>query len=451
MAELRPFHAVRYNQNVVGDLTKVVTAPYDIISPDAQRAYYQRSPFNAIRLEFSVPSPADDGDSHYARAARQYEHWLGEGVLFQEAASALYLYDEVLEHDGEMLTRRGLIAPVRLARWDQRVVLPHEYTLPKPKADRLDLLRATGVQFSPILAMYDDSGAIGSLLRTAEDQAPIADFTLPPGSVSAAATIHRLREIAEPGLVAALVAAFASLQVYIADGHHRYETALAYQNERRQNGATPSSPSDYAMLLLVAMNDPGLKVWPTHRLLRDVPRTNLECAPDILGQWFVLEERPIRDFHPDALRALAEGMLAEPRAGELAGQPALVALGLKPDYAQRWTLRPDLDLGRILGDVSPVLRKVDVVLLQRLVIERALGLARGEAELGQRISYTRDPDEAASAYANGAADLVFFLEPTSLDQLRSVVQAGERLPQKSTYFYPKPVTGLVFYDENRAF
>lgn len=450
MAELHPFRGVRYNPSVVGDLARVVTAPYDIIGPEAQEAYYARDPYNVIRLELGRESPNDSAaDNRYTRAAHQYDHWLREGVLRVDSTPGFYLYDEILDHGGAPVRRRSLIAPVRLARWEERVVLPHEYTMPKPKADRLDLLRATAVQFSPILAMYDDLGAVRTLLRDVERAKPLEDFTLPPGAIAAAATTHRLWEIADPALVADLAQTFSALPLYIADGHHRYETALAYRDERRRAGAGPDAPSEFALLALAEMGDLGLQVWPTHRLLRDLGNLDLGAVLTQVRRWFDVEERRIQETDPAELRAEADALAREDGQGGPT-RPSFVAIGLNPGHATRLTLRADVDLAEALPDVPAALRNVDVVLLQRLIFERALGLAPDEVEQGRRVQFSRDPAEAAAAYANGQAEVVFFLRSTPLSQLRDVVQAGERLPQKTTYFYPKPVTGLVFFDEKRA-
>lgn len=451
LAELHPFRGVRYNAAAVGDLSKVVTAPYDIISPEAQRAYYERSPYNVIRLEFGEERSGDTAtNNRYTRAARQYREWLDHGVLRVDSSPGFYLYDEILDLNGTSVRRRSLIAPVRLAGWDEAVILPHEHTLPKPKADRLDLLRATDVQFSPIMAMYDDPGKIQTLLGDVESGPPTIDFALPSGAVAAAATTHRLWPIAEPRIVADLRAAFDTLQLYIADGHHRYETALAYRDERRRAGAGHDAPSEFAMLSLVETSDTGLQVWPTHRLLRDLGELDLGRVQRLIEDWFVVDGRRIDESDPAEIRALAERMLGEAVPSGLEGQPAIVAVGLKPSHVQRLVLRSEVDLERLLPDVPEILRRVDVVLLQRLIFERALDLARDEVEQGRRVQYTRDPDEAASAYAHGQSEVVFFLKPTPVAQLRSVVKAGQRFPQKTTYFYPKPVTGLVFFDEEKA-
>jgi uncharacterized protein (DUF1015 family) len=451
LADLHPFHGVRFDPEVVGDLAKVVSAPYDIIGPEAQRDYYARSPHNVIRLELGEERPADTPtENRYTRAAGQYADWLREGVLRVDADAGLYLYDEILGGEDRGIRRRSLIAPVRLARWEERIVLPHEYTLPKPKADRLDLLRATGVQFSPILAMYDDPGPVRALLEDVEGDEPLVDFSLPAGSVAAAASTHRLWEIADPARVVELVRGFAALPLYIADGHHRYETALAHRDARRREGAGPDAPSEFAMLALVETGDSGLQIWPTHRLLRDLDRTDVVGQLNRLREWFAIEDRRIQETDPPELRAEAETLLRRQGEGESPKRTSFVALGLNPGHATRLTLRPDVDLAAVLPDVPPVLRDVDVVLLQKLVLERALGFAPDEVEQGNRVSFSRDPGEAAAAYAHGRAEVVFFLHPTPVSQLRAVVRAGERLPQKTTYFYPKPVTGLVFFDERRA-
>lgn len=443
MAIIRPFHGLRYNPDLVPDLATAVSAPYDIIDAKAQHAYYERSPYNVIRLELGIEYPSDSAaDNRYTRAARQLAEWKRGQVLRSEEQPALYLYEEAFTHKGQTVTRRSLLAPVRLAHWDEGIVLPHEHTLPKAKADRLHLLTTTHTQFSPILAMYDDPGAVGPLLDAVAATPPISAFTLTDQSVAAAAETHRLWAITDRSRIDQLVTTFGPLQLYIADGHHRYETALAYRDQQRAAGAATEAPSEYVLMALIETEDPGLILRPTHRMLRDLGPLDRSAILAKIAEHFLIERRP-------ATPSL-EAALNQAQAAPSSSSPVFTILGLQDGWLHRLMPRPDISLAAALPDVPRALRAVDTVVLQRLILESALGLAPQEAEAGERIQYTRDPAEAIRAFTSGSAQLVFFLAPTPIAQIREATRAGARMPQKTTYFYPKPVTGLVFYDHTIA-
>jgi uncharacterized protein (DUF1015 family) len=437
LATIGPFFGVRYDPGVVGALASVICPPYDVISSAAQRDLYDRSPYNVVRLEFGREVASDTpSNNRYSRAAADYRSWRGSGALRADPVPSFYLYDEVFLQDGSGVTRRSLVAPVRLARWEENVVLPHEHTLPKPKADRLQLLRATHTQFSPLLSVYDDPGEVGDILAQVAASLPAIDVDVPEGSLAAAAATHRLWQIADARTIARLVAAWEPLRLYIADGHHRYETALAYRDEQREAGAAPGGPADYVLMALVEANDPGLVVLPTHRIVRGLGVLDPgQILTKLRATFDVADSREV-DFDPSTPTASA--------------RLSFTMVGLIPGVAHRLTVRADVDLNRLLLDVPPVLRELDTLVLQRLVLERVLGLARDEAEAGERIQYTRDPQEALRIAASGEAQLVVFLAPTPLGKLRDAMRAGARMPQKTTYFFPKPVTGLVFFDHDAA-
>ncbi|HUX87758.1 MAG TPA: DUF1015 domain-containing protein [Chloroflexota bacterium] len=438
MAAIRPFYGVRYAATDARELAKVVSAPYDIISPEAQRDYYARHPHNVVRLELGFEE-ADDRPGHdrYSRAATIYREWRQAGILRAEAQPSFYLVEEEFCEQGRTLVRRSLFAPVRLARWDENVVLPHEFTMSGPKIDRLNLLRATRTQFSPLLAMYDDPGPIGDVLKEVAAGPPVAEVRLTPGSVAAAAESHRVWTIEAPGDLDRLVDAFRSLPIYIADGHHRYETALAYRDEMRRLGADSSSPSEYVLMALVETSDPGLLVLPTHRMLRGlapIERAGLRAA---LAEEFEIDELPVTG--EETVEAILSSLASATR-------PAFAVLGLESGVCHRLILRPGVNLERTLPQVPEVLRALDTVVLQKRIFEPLFGLTEHDVEAGERIFYTRSVGEALAAIRTGEATFVFFVNPTTIAQIRTSARAGQRMPQKSTYFYPKPVTGLLFFD-----
>ncbi|MGH2459305.1 MAG: DUF1015 domain-containing protein [Chloroflexota bacterium] len=444
MADIRPFRGVRYDPATAGDLSRVVSAPYDIISPEAQADYYARSPYNVIALELGSQRSVDDAsDNRYTRAAATYREWQTAGVVKADPEPAFYLYEEAFEDHGQPLVRRSLIAPIRVTDWSARIVLPHEFTLPGPKVDRLSLLNAAHAQFSPLLGMYDDPGVIAPLLSEVAAGPPDLSFDLAPGSVSAAARQHRLWRATEPRRVERLVDAFRDRPIYIADGHHRYETALVYRDQQRQLGATADSPSEFALMALVETGDPGMLIRPTHRLLHGLGNLDPEVILRRLAERFEIDRIPAPELQPES--PTDERMTAGP------ARPSFTILGLQAGWAYRIRLRPSVDLARELADVPAVLRTLDTVVLQHLILDQVLGLSPRDVEHGERVQYTRDPTEASRAFVEGRAQLVVFLAPTPMDQIRAAASAGERMPQKSTYFYPKPVTGTVFYDHEVAF
>lgn len=442
MAVIRPFAGVRYS-SAAGDLASLVCAPYDIITPAAQRHYYARSPHNAVRLELGYENPGDSPqDNRHTRAAAIYHGWLADRILQADPGPGFYVYDEEFDYPiGQTTRRRSLIAAVRLAPWDDGSVLPHEHTFPKAKADRLDLLRATYTQFSPLLALYDDPGGVTALLNELSADLPDAELSLAPGQVAAAAATHRLWRVASPRLLSRLRDAFADQPLFIADGHHRYETALTFRDEQRRAGLPPDSPADYVMMALVATRDPGVIVLPTHRMVRGLGHVDGHAILARLSEHFAVETLP---FAPE--RVISRPPNALPTTSAVQFQ----VLGLEPGKMVYLTLRSPDSLDDLLADVPASLRLVDTVVLQRLILGPILGLSGQEGASGERVAFTRDPEEAAEAYRSGAVQLVFFLQPTSIAQLRDVSQAGVRMPQKTTYFWPKPVTGLVMYDQGRA-
>ncbi len=434
MAEVRPLPGIRYAASeAIGEL---VTPPYDVISPEAQARYYERNPHNIIRLELGRDEPGDDAlDNKYTRAAMLFAQWRLEGVLRQDTP-ALYLYEQRFSARGGEHVRTSLLARVRLEPWDAKVVLPHEQTLAQPKEDRLRVLRATAANLSPIMALYDDPHE-----ELSKSFVPLRRREPEVAFVDEAGEQHRLWVVPDPILAGAVATFFNARPLYIADGHHRYETALAYRDELRdlRKELLADDAANYALMALTAVEDSGLVVLPTHRIIRNVAPEALAQLDARLGAHFTLEPLPSNDL-PQWLNALAEAgrggaqnafALVQPRGASLAtltpaGRAAMAAAGPVGQTADAW-------------------RRLDVAVLQELVLHQALGINDEAIRAGERLSFTRSAEEAVEAVragANGAA-LAALLNPTSPAAMRDVARAGERMPQKSTYFYPKLITGLV--------
>jgi len=433
MADVRPLPGIRYADEA--HLATLVTPPYDVISPEAQARFYDRDPHNIIRLELGRDEPGDDDlDNRYTRAAAAFAEWRRAGVMKQDEPPSFYLYEQRFTSGGQSYARTSLLARVRLEPWDAGVILPHERTLSKPKDDRLKLTRACAATLSPIMSLYDDpAGELASLLGIVRTRAPLAAFSDDAGEE------HRLWIAQDDALSAQVAAFFADRQLYIADGHHRYETALTYRDEVRalRHDLEEDDAVNFTLMGLSALNDPGLVVLPTHRILRDLDAARLAALNETLAAHFASE--PLEGESADWVRALAA-----------AGDAGTAFVLVRPDGARLIQLndtgaRAMLDVrGEDVG-ASDAWRTLDVAVLHALVLDAALGVTPAAVRAGEHISYTRDAEAATTAVRAGSdgAQLAALLNATPPAAIRDVARAGDRMPQKSTYFYPKLITGLV--------
>ena len=454
MNDIRPFRGLRFDEKVVGPLGRVVCPPYDVISPDEQERLHASSPYNVVRLELGMEAPGDYAThNRYSRAAATLQRWMREGALVEEAEPALYLYEQRFTHSGSTLVRRGLLANLRLAPWEEGVVLPHEETMAGPKADRLELMRATACDISPIFLLFDDpSGTVAGLMEEAACRDPDALADTGDGQ------LHSLW-VLTGDVSRRLAAALRQPQLYVADGHHRYETELAYKEERRRMALAAGSalsasseepwdlhseaPYDFGMMLLVDARDPGLVVLPTHRIVRGVGADALLQMEKRLQESFLVDELPLEGM---GLEEAAERMLA--RLGEVGRDGA--GLGLYRPGRKAAILRPRpgqegllVSSGSLVGRDGRQRPMLDVDLLHEGILAPTLGIGPEQLKAGSHVVYTRSAMEAMSAVESGQGMVAFLLNPTRVDQVLETARAGGRMPQKSTYFYPKPVTGLV--------
>ncbi len=442
MAEIRPFRGVRYVGGPSDRLGRLVTAPYDVITPQAQADYYDRDQYNAVRLELGQQSAGDnEGDNRYTRAASTYRQWRDGGALQAESHPVLYVAQESFQRGGVTNRRTTLFALVRLYNWDEGKVLPHERTMPKPKADRLDLLRTCQVQFSPIFSLYDDpDGSVAGHLAGVIRQQPVADFSLNPPAVAAAPAHTRLWKIDDTVTIGAITATLSQRAIYIADGHHRYETALAYRDQSSSGtaGRVQSRPSDYLMMSLSASNDPGIEVMATHRLLQSSGPGTFSALVAGLDSKF--EARPLDQSDVDAY-------LREP------DESALRVVAVSANEAHLLGLRLGADptrLAEMPADRHSSWKMLDVACLHELVLKPHFGLDDSDLANEAGVEYTRDPEEVIAKVDSAEVNWGFIMRPTRLQQVLQVARAGETMPPKSTYFYPKTVTGLAFFDHGEA-
>ena len=430
MADVQPLRGIRYAPEVVGDLAQVVTPPFDVISQEAQARYYARSPYNVIRLELGLEEPGDTVlNNRYTRAAATLAEWRVDGILRQDPIPGYYLYQQSFKHNGQTCTRTSLLARVRLEPWSAGVVLRHEYTRKKDKDDRLRLLQACTTNFSPIMSMYDDpQGSIRRLLAPYASK-PEVQFT------DEVQEEHRLQPITDTRQVALIHDFFCEHQLYIADGHHRYETALNYREEVRaqRKHLDSADPTNFVLMALIDLDDPGLVVFPAHRLLFGLDEDTLnKLSREQLARYFTVRELGTRQPQEALLQQLAE-------AGEK--QPSFVIY--MPEQA--WLLSPN-EQGRARmreSGHSAAWNELDVALAHTLVLEELLGLNVEDPASATHVRFTLDAQEAFQTVQTGEAQAVLLLNATRVRQVCDVALADDRMPQKSTYFYPKLITGLV--------
>ncbi len=425
MLEVRPFQALRYA--AVDSLGSVIAPPYDVISVTEQDALYERDPHNVIRLELARGNSDEPLAGRYAFAAESLRAWRRRNILGRDSIPAMYPYEERFRTPDGDLTRRGVFAIVRLRPWEDGAILPHERTRPRPKADRLELLHTCRTQFSPIFSLFEDTnGAIGESLDRACRGVPIACAQLRPGASPEIAENHQLWRVTGEE-AERLGALFSSRELFIADGHHRYETALEYLNERRHTAGFghPDHPARFVMMLLVSVEDPGLRVLPTHRMISFPP--DAPCHDPFPADLFACEDAPNGISGDDLYRGLLDRRSDGPVFG-------IVGPGEGQNRYARVRRLPEP------WSAPATWRELDVGLLQTLVIEPL-----EQIHPGAEIDFTRDPEEARRHAQSGPARMSVLVAPTDVRHIVQVARARERMPEKSTYFAPKVATGMVMY------
>jgi uncharacterized protein (DUF1015 family) len=431
MAEIIPFKALRYDPHQV-KLEDVLTQPYDKITPEMQAKYYERSPHNLVRIVLGKAGETDtDTFNVYTRAAEYLHDWRSAGLLKQDAAPGIYIYAQAFTVPGtrELAERRGLIALGRLHDYSDGVVFRHEQTLAKPRQDRLNLLRATRAHFGQIFMLYSDpQGEVEALLQPRTEDDPETSV------LDEYETLHRIWRIHDPALIAAVQEKMHDRRLLIADGHHRYETALAYRNERRAESgeANPNAPYEFVMMTLIPMESRGLVILPTHRIVHGLPAFDRERMLESAGRFFDIDRIDLRTENRSATTLLGE-------AG--ANGTAFVAVTRQGPYLLRAKKGAVHDA---LGEVSAQQRELDVVQLHRIMLERILGISEDAIRNQEHVKYERDAFQAISWVRQGA-NVAFLMNPAKIEQVRDIAFAGDVLPQKSTDFYPKLLSGLAIY------
>ena len=418
MAEIRPFRALRYTA-LAGDISSCVCPPYDIISPAERESLIKNNEYNLVRLELP------QGENRYAEAGALLREWLEKGVLARDEKPGIYVYRELFGVAGKDYVLTGLVGLVKLYDFSERVILPHEETLKKAKQDRFDLMCATGCNFSSVYSLYsDESGVIAQVIANKTKEPPLCDFT------DGEQVTHRLWKLESEEEINAVCGTLAGKQLFIADGHHRYETALNYRDHLISEGK-PVGSADSILMTIVDMDDKGLVVFPTHRLAVDMPVDEAKllkaCESD-----FETEKRSLKTMEAD-LAAGAEGhTFALYTGGE-----GYTLLRLKKERE-----------GAIIDNRSAAYSDLDVSILHSYILERALGIDKENMANQKNLRYTRSAEEALSAVRSGKASAAFIINATKIPQIKAVALAGDKMPQKSTYFYPKLKSGLVMNMHN---
>ena len=442
MAHIEPFRALRYDP-ARANLHEVATQPYDKITPQMQDRYYSASPYNVVRIILGKHQPSDrSNDNVYTRAADCFRDWRREGILRQDPEPSLYRYVQRFSapfssaNEAVQFERQGFIALGKLEDYSAEIVFRHEQTLSRPKADRLDLLRATRAHFGQIFMLYSDPGS--------EIERALASADPPQMEMNDEYGVsHRVWRIPDSGIIERVRNKMRDKKLIIADGHHRYETALTYRNERRtasdattkdnkSHEGTKAAPYEFAMKTFVNMDSPGLLILPTHRVVHGLENVSADRFRTAAGKFFSVEE--------------ADPGLSAPRAVAMLKEAAHTGSSILAIFRDRAFLlsRPSSP-DHIFHNVSVRQQSLDVVQLHKCLLENALGISEEAIRNQKNVTYIRDAVEALQQVRSGHAEIAFLMNPVRIEQMRDIALAGEVLPQKSTDFYPKLLSGLTTY------
>lgn len=425
MAVIKPFKGMRYDTSKAGEISKLCCPPYDIISEKQRIDYINENEYNIIRLE--LPK---DGENPYSNASDILNMWREKGILIHEDKPAIYIYEEEFNAYSERKSIKGIIARVKLEEFSKGIILPHEFTLSKAKEDRLNLMKATNCNFSQIYALYMEENHL--TLKTIDEYSRCAsnlEFT------DSDDVTHRLWIVTDEEIINKIVDDFAYRRLYIADGHHRYETALNYRNYCRESGISKEGdPQDYQMIYLVDMDHPGLVVFPTHRLVRDLPNFDKNKMLELCEKYFIITAvSDNENMERELAKCYDEGKNA---FGFYCGNGEWYLLVLKDTEV----------MSQFLPNLCTASQRLDVSVLHTLILENIFGIDKENMANQVNLTYTKFFDEAVSLVDSGEFQCSFVLNPTRVSEIRNVAAAGEKMPQKSTYFYPKMITGMVMND-----
>ncbi len=426
MTEVVPFKGLLYDQSKVGFLKFVTAPPYDVIQPDLQEELYHRNPYNVIRLILGKESSEDTPeDNRYTRSAKSFKDWIDDEIFIEEEKPCFYGYSQEYEIEGQTVKRIGFFARVGLEGFNEGNICPHEFTLEKAKKDRSQLLKACRANFSPIFGLFSDpSGTVDAKLHDSESGEEV-------GVVEQPGVVHRVWKIEKPEVIEFLTQEFREKKIYIADGHHRYETALAYNREQEEN-----DDSAHVMMFLANLDSDSLSISPIHRLVKSAKEFKPESFISELESYFEVETLPSQITEEEITKRLKE--LQDK------SKIAFIAYLKRNKYYSLIVKKPDTVVSLLEKDEPPELQILGVSQLHTIAIKKILGVNTRLPESQQNVSYTIDIPNAIESIDAGVGDVAFFLNPTLPSQVKELANKGIRLPQKATYFYPKLLSGLVF-------
>lgn len=434
MADIRPFQGIHYNHSTVKDLAKVICPPYDIISPQMQQELYQRSDYNFVRIEYGRELPQDkDTFNKYTRAKNTLNDWLDRRILVVDERPALYIDEHTFTYQGKTYRRRNINCLVKLEDWSKMVIRPHEGTLPKAKSDRLSMLWMLQANTSPVLSLYEDKDKeIALILKEQIQHKPAFHVSNSDGES------HRMWTITGEKIIESVKNCLSGQPLYIADGHHRYESALIYQRERYSSSPpkTKETPFDFVMMTLVDIKDPGLVILPAHRLIRGMEQSGLNGLLTRLNSFFKVEDYAIRKTD---MRSQINTLLTQDK-----GETKLLLCGLKKGRIQVISVR-DAEAIRPMFPAfhSEFYQKLDVSIVDHVILEELLGLSHDKA--GALLDYNYDAETAIKKVMENEYQLGIIVNPVKPEAIKDIADSGDRMPRKSTYFYPKVPAGLVSY------
>jgi uncharacterized protein (DUF1015 family) len=437
MTIIRPFKGIRYNQQLIEDLAAVICPPYDVINEKQQERLYNRSDYNFIRIEYNKETEQDnETDNRYTRARSYINKWLEDRILREEDQPALYLHRHSFEIMGRDYQRINLLALVRLEEWDKRIIRPHENIIPKAKSDRMSMLRTCQANTSTVLAMYSDpKRKMADIFDQQHKNIPVIDF------IDDTDERHEVWAVDRPEAIAQIQEMLADQPLYIADGHHRYDSALTYRRERTaENGsATGEEGYNYVMMNLFDFEDSGLVIMPTHRLVKGIPAKITAGMKTALKAHFDITELSMKSANVwDKFDKLCGVQTLD------SSQVRLGICGLENDRLLVLTLRDIKSVESLMPPGhSETYRKLDVSVVDHLILERLMGFVKDSDHM--QIDYNHNRVEAVKQVKDNHYQMAFILGGVNPESIKLIADAGDRMPRKSTYFYPKAPAGLVFY------
>jgi uncharacterized protein (DUF1015 family) len=440
MATILPFKGLRYNPEKIKDISQVITPPYDVISEKERDGYYEVHPSNVIRLILGKEYPGDDQSKNkYTRSAEFFDTWRREEILTQEAEPALYIYAQEFTLSGKKYIRRGFISLVKLEDFKTGEIYPHEHTLAKPKEDRMNLMKACKSNLSQVFTFFeDDGGKISNLLHKVSEGDSGASVTPDIDFTDNYGVRNLLWVVKDNKVIDELTLQMKNRALFIADGHHRYETALFYRDLMKSSGEKPDSngiyPSDYVMMMCVSMEDPGLQILPTHRLARNVEDLDPEKIKKSLNEVF-----DISDMGSDcSVETLTQKLSEDAHKHKLA-----MYIGEEDKKFYILTLRDEKLLDPILTDEYTEWKFIDTGILHGVIFDGVLGIQAKNISKSESVKYIQGIENSVASVNKGEYQIAFFLNPTKIDQISNIALKRHKMPPKATYFYPKLMTGMV--------